>query len=178
MFDMMLRCASIVSELKHVKAVVLKDLGKVPLDGEVTTITRGQEVELPKWLANFLATLGYVELREQHLTIDEVSRDLMSEKGLGKSSLVKLRDDFYSEAKELLSRVKSGSLSNIDAAINAVRLESNLRDLMRLRLNKIVSIASLGVKVEKFEDNLTIEELVLFNFLTRIISEWLNQLKQ
>ena len=84
---------------------------------------------------------------------------------------------FYHEAKELLNKVKSDSIPNIDAAISAVRLESNLRDLIRLRLNKIISMASLGIKVEKFEDNLTIEELVLFNLLTRIISEWLNQLK-
>ncbi|MEM2376201.1 MAG: hypothetical protein QXZ10_01110, partial [Sulfolobales archaeon] len=57
-----------------------------------------------------------------------------------------------------------------------IRLESNLRDLIRLRMNKIVSIATLNARLEKLEENLTIEELLLFKLLNDLLSSWLNQL--
>lgn len=175
MFEMLLKCIGVVSKLRPVKVAVLKDLGRAPVDGDFINLSRGQEVDLPRWLGEVLLRLNYVELRQQVLSIDDVSKYLMSEKGLSKSSLTKLREDFYYQIKELLSKSRS-SLISVDSAIGVIRLESNIRDLIRLRVNKIVSIALLGAKVDKFEDNLTSEELLLFRLLNELINSWVNNL--
>ncbi|MEM4520053.1 MAG: hypothetical protein QXD94_06420 [Sulfolobales archaeon] len=175
MFDLLLATINTVYSLKNVKVVVLKDLGKLPINGEVTTVSRGQEIDLPRWLANALSELGATEIKYHPTTPDDVGKYLISEKSMGKSSLAKLREDFYRDVKDLLSRVKSSSI-DADSAIAAIRLESNLRDLIRLRMNKIVSIATLNARLEKLEENLTIEELLLFKLLNDLLSSWLNQL--
>jgi len=173
MFSSMLSVVNVINDLRGVKVAVLKDLGRLLIDNEVMNVSRGQEIELPKWLATVLARLNIVELKYSPLTIDDVSKYLITEKSLSKSAISKLRNDFYIESRELLSRVKSSSL-DADSAITAIRLESNLRDLIRLRLSKILSVATLGIKVEKFEDNLTLEELLLLKLLNELISTWLN----
>ncbi|MCC6022616.1 MAG: hypothetical protein LM560_05835 [Desulfurococcaceae archaeon] len=173
MFSLMLSMVNVINDLRNVKVAVLKDLGRLIIDNEVMNVSRGQEVELPKWLATVLAKLNIVEFKYGPLTIDDVSKYLVTEKSLSKSAISKLRDDFYIESRELLSRVKSSSL-DADSAIIAIRLESNLRDLIKLRLNKILNIATLSVKVEKFEDNLTLEEQLLLKLLNELISTWLN----
>jgi len=169
----MLSVVNVINDLRGVKVAVLKDLGRLLIDNEVMNVSRGQEIELPKWLATVLAKLNIVELKYSPLTIDDVSKYLITERSLSKSAISKLRNDFYIESRELLSRVKSSSL-DADSAITAIRLESNLRDLIRLRLSKILSVATLGIKVEKFEDNLTLEELLLLKLLNELISTWLN----
>jgi DNA replication factor GINS len=173
MFSSMLSVVNVINDLRGVKVAVLKDLGRLLIDNDVMNVSRGQEIELPKWLATVLARLNIVELKYSPLTIDDVSKYLITEKSLSKSAISKLRNDFYIESRELLSRVKSSSL-DADSAITAIRLESNLRDLIRLRLSKILSVATLGIKVEKFEDNLTLEELLLLKLLNELISTWLN----
>ncbi len=173
MFSSMLSVVNVINDLRGVKVAVLKDLGRLLIDNEVMNVSRGQEIELPKWLATVLAKLNIVELKYSPLTIDDVSKYLITERSLSKSAISKLRNDFYIESRELLSRVKSSSL-DADSAITAIRLESNLRDLIRLRLSKILSVATLGIKVEKFEDNLTLEELLLLKLLNELISTWLN----
>ncbi len=175
MFDLLLRIVDVIHYLKSVKAVVLKDLGRIPVDGDVVTVSRGQEVELPRWLAKALSDLGVVEFRHTPTTPDDVSKYLISEKSMGKSSMTKLREDFYHEIRELLSTVKASSV-DADTAMAAIRLESNLRDLIRLRINKIVSVTTLSAKLERFEENLTIEELLLYRLLNDLLSSWLNQL--
>lgn len=173
MLELMLRSVNVVDKLRHVKVAVLRDLGKVPLDGEIVNMVKGQETELPKWLCLVLSKFGYVELRHQQLGVDDVSKYLMSEKGLSKSTLTKLREDFYIQVRELLTRAKS-NIADVDSVMSIVRLESNLRDLTRLRLNKIVGTALIGAKVEKFEENLTLEEIVLFKLLNEMLNQWLN----
>lgn len=175
MFDLLLTTTKVIYDLKSVKVAVLKDLGKLPINSDVSAVSRGQEVELPRWLAKKLSELGVVEVRLRPTTPDEVGKYLISEKSVGKSSINKLRDDFYYEVKELLSRVKSSSV-DADSAIAAIRLESNLRDFIRLRMNKIISLTVLNTTRERIEGNLTIEELVLFKMLNDLLSSWLNQL--
>lgn len=173
MLELMLRSVNAIDKLRLVKVAVLRDLGKVPLDGEVVSMAKGQETELPKWLGLVLSRFGYVELRHQQLNVDDVNKYLMSEKGLSKSTLTKLREDFYIQVRELLTRARS-NIADVDSIIGIVRLESNLRDLIRLRLNKIVGTALIGAKVEKFEENLTLEEVILFKLLNEVLNQWLN----
>ncbi|MEM0361572.1 MAG: hypothetical protein QXH57_04405 [Sulfolobales archaeon] len=175
MFDLLLKTVNAVYDLRNVKAVVLKDLGKVPIDGDVVTVSKGQEVELPRWLARTLSELGVVEFREPPITSDDIGKYLISEKSMGKTSLTKLREDFYHEVKELLSRIKTSSI-DADSAIAAIRLESNIRDLIRLRINKIVNVTVLHARLERFEENLTLEELLLHRLLNDLLTSWLNQL--
>lgn len=175
MFSLLLSIVDVLYDLMSVRTVVLKDLGKVPVDGDVVSISRGQEVELPRWLARALSELGVIEFRYSLLTPDDVSKYLISEKGMSRSSLTRLKEGFYHEARELIGRVKASSV-DADSAIAAIRLESNLRDLIRLRVNKITNATVLGTKVEGFEENLTIEELLLYRLLNSLLSSWLNRL--
>ncbi len=175
MFGLPLDIVDVLYDLMDVRVAILKDLGKVPVDGDVVAISRGQEVELPRWLARTLSELGVVEFRYGLLTPDDVSKYLISEKSTGRSSLTKLKEDFYHEVRELLGKVKASSV-DADSAMAAIRLESNLRDLIRLRVNKIVNITVLGTRVESFEESLTIEELLLYKLLNDLLSSWLSKL--
>ena len=158
--------------LSPVRVAVLKDLGRIRVEGGWETFVKGDEASIPLWLALALQDTGYVEIREQRVGDSDVGKHLMVERGLKGGEFQALKERFYLEVRELLKRMKNESATSPEEIIKLVKLESNLSDLLRIRLRKIVQISFLGAKPEDFMDKLLLEERVLFLVLRDVIREW------
>lgn len=159
-------------ELSPIRVAVLMDLGRVRVEGGWETFVKGDEASIPLWMALELEKKGLVEIREQRVSDSDVGKHLMVERGLKGGEFQSLKERFYLEARKLLEKIKRKPDLTPDEFFKLVKLESNLADLTRIRLRKIVQISFLGGKPEDFLDKLLLEERVLFIVLRDIIKEW------
>ncbi len=162
-------------ELSPIRVAILKDLGRIKVEEGWETFAKGDEASLPLWLVKELVKAGYADLREQKLTDAEVGKYLMVEKGLKGSEFSPLKERFYAEVKDLLSKFNELPIKSSEDALRKMRLESNVSDLVRIRLRKLVQIAFLKGEVGEFMDKVLPEEKVLLLTLSDVISEWLQE---
>ena len=167
--------AEAYQELSPTRVAILKDLGRVRVEGGWETFAKGDEASLPLWLVKELIKAGYADLREQKLSDAEVGKYLMVEKSLKSGEFSPLKERFYMEVKELLKEFKESPIKTSEDALRKMRLESNVSDLVRIRLRKLVQIAFLKGEVSEFMDKILPEEKVLLNALSDVISEWLRE---
>jgi len=163
---------NVYHELSSVRVAVLKDLGRVRVEGGWETFNRGDEASIPLWAFRELRRHGYVDIREQPLADSDIGKYLMNEKSLKGNKFTPLRERFYLEVKELLRALKESPTRTSEEALRKIRVESNLSDLIRIRLRKIVQIAFLGANLEDYMGLLLPEERVLLLLLKEIIAEW------
>ncbi len=161
--------------LDEVKVAVLRDLGHVRSEDGWELISRGEEASLPLWLALTLESKGYIELRDQRISDVDISKYLLIEKSLKGSEFLKLKNTFYVETSELLSKLrKLASKEDMrEVLLRLVRVEADLKDLIRMRLRKIVQIALLGKEPEDYFQSLLLEERVLLRKLSETIKQWM-----
>jgi len=175
MLKIMLDVVRAYQDLSPVKVAVLRDLGRVRIEGGWETFVKGDEANLPYWLAKELLRAGYVDLREQKITDTEVGKYLMIEKGLKSSEFTSLKERFYMEIKEILKNFKELSTKSSENVLRRMRFESNVSDLVRIRLRKLVQIAFLKEEVSEFLDKVLPEERLLLLTLNEFIGEWLQE---
>jgi hypothetical protein len=157
------------------RVAILRSLDRVKTAEGWESVTRGQEATFPFWLAARLQEKGLVEIRENLVTPEDLSKSLMVEKGLSRGVLSKLRESFYYEARDVLNKVKEEGDREPSKLLTIMRIEADFYDLARLRLMKLISMASLGGSPEKVTENMLVEERVLFNALKRHIEGWFNE---
>ncbi len=170
-----LQLHSIYDDLEEVRVAILKDLGRVKLPHGWERLERGAEIRLPAWLAESLEAVGAVEVRESRLSEIDVTKYLLEERDLPRGSLVKLRTRFYAEVKRLMKSVKEAQMSarDVSSIPKLVKLEADIRDLIKLRLNKIAHIALLGGKLEDIENSALLREIYLLLSLRKLVNEWM-----
>ncbi len=170
------RLAMIYHLLSEVKTAVLRDLGKLKVGDEWISVRRGEEISLPMWLALILETRGSVEFREQRVSDVDISRFLLIEKGLKSSEFQKLKPTFYLDVKTLLNRLKRLDKERIETyLLRYARAEADVKDLIRIRLRKIVQIALLSKNPEEYMPSILLEERVLLTELIKDLRGWLKE---
>lgn len=170
--------ANIYHLLSPVRVAVLRDLGRIRTEGGWETFNRGEEAFLPLWLAKSLEKKGFVEVRETPLSEVELAKYLIVERGLPRGKFQSLRERFYLEArdlyKKLKSRVSEGRV-NAKELLATIKVEADLKDIISIRMNKIIQVALLGGKLEEFEEQLLLEEKILFNHTKNLVSTWFKE---
>ena len=170
--------ANICHLLSPVRVAVLRDLGKVRTESGWEVFNRGEEAFLPLWLAKELEKRGYVEIREGHLSEVDLAKYLIVERSLPRGKFQNLKDRFYLEARNLYRRLKSEikekQLSAKDL-LAAIKVEADLKDIISIRMNKIIQVALLGGKLEDFEEQLLLEEKILFNYAKDLFNVWFKE---
>lgn len=151
------RMAECLQAVQNVKIVAKKDLSFERLG---IKIYRGIETEVPRWLAEILEEEGICDI----LTEDP---EVLSKKLYGeKVSLIlsELPQGTFRMVREVLRNSPESSLIRRDA-----------KDLVNRRLSKLMDHlkASILLTSERPPKNLLIEELILYNALKLVISEWL-----
>lgn len=147
---------------------VLDDITAIDLGMEEIKLVKGNQSELPSWLIEVLETEGYVS--QIPLTIEEISKYLYQEKqnATVPGSLVQIPWDFYIRAKYTLRKL-SGSSSPSELE-NYRRLSYMVSELQRLRMRKIVQLASLNVSDQILINRMTPEENLVFQDLRRSLT--------
>lgn len=164
MFKTYLKVCELLHELDKVKVLTLKNINELPLTStETLTIPRGSEIDLPYWLSKELCRKGFCELREVNDVANLVSkfRFLELSTSTAKYTLHKIPKDLYFKIRKALIEKRT--------EIN----ESHVYDLGKLRLNKIIDIARLGVR-EEILQNTTVEERIALYILSDVVNEWIN----
>jgi hypothetical protein len=131
-------------------------------------LERGSQITLPMWAAEVLIGAGIAEPIEGRLEVQRLAQLLWREKR-SISELVNLPPKFYHALRHSFS-----SLSGADAeSAKALRLYA--RDLVSLRLSKLLGYAAKGVEPELIQ-HMTEEERELYVRLRSLIKAWLQSL--
>ncbi len=166
------KLAEIYHMLSPVRVAVLRDLGRVRVEGGWETYQRGDEAGIPYWMATFLEKRGDVEVREPKLTDTDIGKYLMIERRMKGSSFHSLKERFYLEARELIRRLREEGRENPENVMKAVKVEGNLSDIVRIRLRKILNAAFLSTKIDEIVEKLLPEERGLLLELSAVIQKW------
>ncbi len=169
------KLAELYHMLSPIRVAVLRDLGKIRVEGGWETYQRGDEAGIPYWIATFLEKRGDVEIRETRLTDTDIGKYLMIERRIKGGSFHPLRERFYLEARELIRRLKKEGEGKPENILRIVKAEGNLSDIVRIRLRKILSAAFLSTKIDEIIEKLLPEERGLLLELSIIIQKWFNE---
>lgn len=149
--------AECLQDIQNVKIVAKEDLSFERLG---IKIYKGVETEVPRWLAEILDEEGLCD------TVTENPEVLSERLYREKVSLIlsELPQETFYIIREVLKKSPENSLIRRDAI-----------DLVNRRLSKLMDYlkASILLTSRRPPKNLLIEELILYNALKLVISEWL-----
>ncbi len=163
-------------ELKPVRVMVVKDVGKLVIDGVELELRKGTEVEVPRWVARILASQGYVEILESPLTLDDIARvHFMVTETRSLVDTPSLPEDFYQRAREYFDRLEELLRRNPSAQLLEEKEKAELyfEEILSRRFWTILQLLrATGARAEVYE-RLSPEEKILHDTLQEVIEEWL-----
>ena len=173
---------------EKVKISVLREVGPI-FDGEgFIRLGAGTEIDVPRWLANYLVQRGFAKLSNE-IDIFKASKEVSKFKFLENKYKdspypVKLPTHFYKTIRQLvittLSRVETlnfNELENVTNVLNkAIRIKNDLEELTEVRILKMFKyiLSEKELSVEMLE-RLTPEEVALCNELSDTLKLWLGK---
>ena len=157
-------------EEQPVPVKILKDTND-RLEREFAFILKkGQEKHLPLWIATELVTHGFAKLKENFIELSEIHDALKKEEEA--HALQPIDEDFYLKVREQLRFLKKIDIESPKIE----KIEALLRDILSMRLFKILKIASQTKNTRNFAEYMTKEEKILFQELSSMCIQWKNTL--
>lgn len=159
-------------EEQPVPVKILKDTND-RLEREFAFILKkGQEKHLPLWIATELVTHGFAKLKENFIELSEI-HDALKKEGEA-HALQPIDEDFYLKVREQLRSLKK--IESPTANQSFEKIEALLRDILSMRLFKILKIASQTKNSRNFTEYMTKEEKILFQELNSMCTQWKDKL--
>ena len=170
---------------EKVKVLVLKDLTDVFNGEELLRLGKGMEIDLPRWLADYLVTKGYAKYSKE-IDITKLSKEVSKYRFLENKHKedpypVQLPKNFYKlikvvsqKAREKIKEEYSEDMGDILNIMNRiVKINNDISEMAELRLMKMVKhiITSKEIPVELIE-RCTPEEIALVKELKDDIGVW------
>lgn len=143
------------------------DIGSVHVD----PLNEADVVELPRWVAEVLISLGYCESQEESFS-SEVFKAVNREKIAGLDQLAKLNSDFYLKIRRHLAYANNAANLKPAEIPELDRTKSMIYDLIALRLRKILSVASSLSPPTDIKEKLTPEEYLIFDSVYNLLQSW------
>ena len=147
---------------------------------EIADVEANTEVDVPRWLAQELVKADLAELSsDEKVTIEELARlAFLETRTIGTAStLQKLPPEFYVKVKHeievTLSRLSRNPTSEIIEKYR--KTEMFVRDIVRSRLRKILSLVLTVEEPKDVITKLTPEEKTLYRVLRDIIKFWIEE---
>ncbi len=156
-------------ENKDISVKCLKNLEEFDMGDRKIKLLKGVRIKIPFWLAISLEKDGYIEFEE----INEINFPKlynMAEKEGENIALQKLNSYFYIAMRKTYEEFKEKKKSIPYRQIEAIDMK--LRELMTMRLSKIIKIAEKGRNITTKTRNFTPEERWLFEFVSEAIEKW------
>ena len=152
----------------------LKSLDEFDIGDRKIKLIKGLKIKIPFWLATLLEKEGYIELEE----IGDLDFPELYKLGLKEGEnidLQKINNFFYilmrQQFEEFEKKGKTVPYRQKES------LEIKLRDLMTMRLSKIIKIAGKGKNITIQTRNMTSEEKWLYNSVSEFIEKWKSMVK-
>jgi len=156
------------------RVVALKPIPKMEVAGRVIgPVEEGVEVELPIWVADRLVEAGYVKHSVSgELTLVELTKVHWRESLPKSRSVSTLPPDFYCKLRRMLGELKAKGQRDMEKLKEYEKAMSISNDVLNCRLKKIVSLASSQYQTEEVKRNLTSEERILLEEVSKLIKDW------
>ena len=156
-------------ENKDVSVKCLKNLEEFDMGDRKIKLLKGIRIKIPFWLAIFMEKDGYVEFEETN-EIDFPKLYKMSIKEGENIEIQELNSYFYIAMRKTYKEFKDKKKSIPYRQIEAIDMK--LRELMTMRLSKIIKIAEKGKNITTKTRNFTPEERWLYEFVSEAIEKW------
>jgi len=169
-----IRHADFVFENTPVRIIVNRNCPEIELAGlKVGPYQEGKEYEVRFWIAQELEKAGIARFHEEELLdLVKLNKIHWKERVQSAQQISSLSKDFYPRLRRYLNDLKRGAVKNPEKMGDYEKARSLSRDIINLRLKKIVSLASAPEQTNQILNNLTREERVIYERLYATISEW------
>jgi len=133
----------------------------------------GQEVELPLWIAQHLVEMGYAKFRDdEQLTLNTLSTTHYKETLPAAKQVPRLSRSFYFHVRRLIRNLKSQELKDRAKGRDLDNAQALARDIVAIRVKKLVSLAASGEQATELTSNLTAEEQALYEKVREAVDSW------
>jgi hypothetical protein len=169
-----IRDADFIFKNTPVKIMVNRNCPEIELAGlKVGPFQEGKEYEVRFWIAQELKRAGIARFREEEsLDLMKLNKIHWKERVQASQQVASLPEDFYPRLRRYLADLKSGAIKKPETMRDYEKARRLSRDIINLRLKKIVSLAASPAQTNQILGNLTREERVVYERLYGIISEW------
>jgi len=144
------------TELEDVKVTFLHDVkikvGDVDVQGK-----QGEILNLPRWVADVLESEKHVQIQETDMVV-ELKQAIVKENVQGEFELSTLYPNFYIKLNSYLKKLPQQDFDKVGSMLNS---------LVRKREGKIIQVASSSKLTGDFSKKLTIEEIQLYDSITK-----------
>jgi hypothetical protein len=172
MIDTFIKRLQFEFEEGSVQVKILKDINGLLEREFKLTSKRGQEKNIPLWIATELVKQGYAKLKENFIELSELLNVLKKE---GEAhALQSIDEDFYLKVREQLKFLKQ--IDSPTAQQTYEKIEALIRDILTMRLFKVLKIASQTRTSRDFTEYMTKEERILFQELSSLCIHWKDKL--
>jgi hypothetical protein len=170
-----IRDADFVFENAPVKIVANRNSPAIELPGtKVGPFQEGKEYEVRYWVAMELKKAGIARIRmDEPLDLMMLNKIHWKERVQASQRLTSLPEDFYSKLRRYLEELNEEAIKKPEKRSDYDKAKNLSDDITRMRLKKIVSLASSGRdQTGQILRSLTKEEKYVYDCLHKIISEW------
>jgi len=163
-------------DFKHslVKVIANRNCPEIKLAGlNVGPFEEGNEYEIRFWIAEELEKAGIARFREEErLNTTKIYKIHWTERIQTTNQISKLPENFYPKLRGFLKKLKEEATKNPEKIREYEKIRHLARDIVNLRLKKIVSFASAPAQTEQILKNFTEEERFLYELLNTLIKKW------
>ena len=137
--------------LEDVKVEFLHDL-KINVSGVNVEGKASEIINIPRWVADILSSEKHVKIHDRDM-ITELKQAKVKEVSQGDYNLSTLDKNFFIRMKEYMKTLENSDFNQV---------ESMLKELVRIREGKIITLANASKLTTEILNKLTVEELSLF----------------
>ncbi len=170
-----IRDADFVFENAPVKIVVNRNSPAIDLPGtKVGPFQEGKEYEVKLWIATELKKAGIAHIRmEDPLDLTMLNKIQWKERVQASQRLTSLPEEFYPKLRRCLEELNEEAIKKPEKRADYDKAKNLSDDITRMRLKKIVALASSGRdQAGQILRSLTKEETYVYECLHKIINEW------
>ena len=169
-----IRDANFIFENTPVKIVINRNCPEIGLAGlKVGPFQEGKEYEVRFWIARELKKAGIARFRkEELLDLVKLNKIHWKERVQSTQQVASLPEDFYPRLRRYLADLRKSAVKKTEKMRDYDKARRLSRDIVNLRLKKIVSLASAPAQTDQILRSLTREERVVYKSLHETISEW------
>ncbi len=168
--------ADFVFENSIVKIVANRNNKAIELPGlTVGPFTEGKEYEVKFWVAKELNKAGIARIRmEDPIDLKSLNKIHWKERMQTSQKVMSLPEDFYPKLRRFLEDLSKEAIKKLEKRNEYEKAKNLTEDITRMRLKKIISLASSGRSEETgpITQNLTKEEKFVYNCLHKVLKDW------
>ena len=170
-----IRDADFVFKNTVVKIVANRNSPEIDLPGiKVGPFKEGKEYEVRFWIATELKKAGIARIRmDEPLDLMMLNKIQWKERVQASQRVTSIPKEFYPKLRRFLEELHEKAIKKPEKRSDSEKAKNLSADIIRMRLKKIVSLASSGRdQTGQILQSLTKEEKSMYDCLHKIIDEW------